>query len=202
MAQLEDNGPASTLSAQIDSIHEEIAALSQVVAGIEPGVVMITATAAPVEPTATPVPATETPLPTAADTTAADGLSGRALFRIDNELSEVRFEIDEELSGLPNHVVGVTSEVAGDIIVDYDQPANSTVGEIRINARTFVTDSEFRNRALRSEILESSTDQFEFISFVPSGLSGPAGSRRGGRRVHLPTERRPDDSQHHTACDL
>lgn len=168
LAQLEAE-PDSAISEQLNAMATQIAALSNMVSGIEPGVVMITATAVPVEPTLEE----PTAVPTVAATEApaeAQTAAGRALFRIDNEMSEVRFEIDEDLSGLPNHVVGVTNEVAGDIIVDYANPADSVVGTLRINARTFVTDSEFRDRALRSEILESSRDEYEFITFEPTGI--------------------------------
>jgi polyisoprenoid-binding protein YceI len=94
------------------------------------------------------------------------------LFRINREFSEVRFTIHEELFGSPKTVIGVTNELAGDIIVNMENAANSQVGEIRVNARTLATDDENRNRSLRNLILESSKDEFEFISFQPTELSG------------------------------
>jgi polyisoprenoid-binding protein YceI len=39
-----------------------------------------------------------------------------------------------------------------------------------VNARTFVTDSNFRNRAINNEILD--TDEFEFIRFTPTSITG------------------------------
>ncbi len=39
-----------------------------------------------------------------------------------------------------------------------------------INARTLETDNPFRNRAIRNSILESSQDQYEFITFTPTAL--------------------------------
>ena len=94
------------------------------------------------------------------------------LFRINREISEVRFTIHEELFGSPKTVIGGTNEVAGDIIVNMENAANSQVGEIRINARTLETDDENRNRSLRNLILESSKDEFEFISFQPTAITG------------------------------
>lgn len=116
-------------------------------------------------PSAAQSSAVETPLPETAS-------AGRGLYRINAELSEVRFIIYEELFGNPKDVVGGTHQVAGDIIVDYGSAASSRVGEIRINARTLETDDENRTRALRNQILQSRLDDYEFISFVPTALSG------------------------------
>jgi polyisoprenoid-binding protein YceI len=46
------------------------------------------------------------------------------------------------------------------------------VGGIVINARTLTTDQQFRNQALRGQILRSSDDKYEFITFTPTALSG------------------------------
>jgi len=94
----------------------------------------------------------------------------RGLYRIATEGSEARFFIDETLMGDPVTVVGVTSEVGGDVIVDFTDPSASTIGTILINARTIITDNDFRNRALRSEILRSADDAYEFIEFVPTAI--------------------------------
>ena len=68
-------------------------------------------------------------------------------------------------------VVGVTNEVGGSILVNLDEPGASSIGAIVINARTLETDNSFRNRALRSSILQSAQDQYEFIVFEPRALS-------------------------------
>ena len=68
-------------------------------------------------------------------------------------------------------VIGSTSEVGGSILVDLANPGNSAIGAIVINARTLETDNSFRNRALRSQILKSAQDEFEFIVFEPRELS-------------------------------
>ena len=138
-----------------------------------------TATAAP-EPTATEAPtpaATEAPAPTAAPpataATADDGLPTSAvLYRIVPEESEVRFEIDEILRGAPTLVVGTTNQVAGDFIIDFADLGASQLGAIRINVRTLRTDEERRDRAIRSRILESASDQYEFTTLEPVRLEG------------------------------
>lgn len=96
----------------------------------------------------------------------------RRLYRISQDESEVRFTIDELLFGDPKTVIGATNEVAGDIIIDFADPTNSEVGTIVINARTLSTDNDFRNRAIRSQILQSAEDAFEFITFTPTAVAG------------------------------
>lgn len=116
--------------------------------------------------TAEDIPADEEPVEEA-DTAAAEGM---VVFSIVQAESEVRFTLDELLSGVPTTVVGATDQVAGEIAIDPENPANSKVGVILINARTFVTDNNFRNRAINNEILE--TDEFEFVNFTPTAVKG------------------------------
>ncbi len=94
------------------------------------------------------------------------------VYRIIPDESEVRFIVDEELRTGPNTVVGTTQDVAGDISVDFDTPANSEIGLIRINVRTLQTDSGMRNNAIRGMILQSAQDQYEFAQFQPTAISG------------------------------
>ena len=130
-------------------------------------------------PTAAPGP-TDTPRPTAtaAGTAAAteapaSGVPTSAvLFRIVPEESEVRFEIDEILRGAPTLVVGTTNQIAGDFIVDFANLGASELGTLRINVRTLRTPEDRRDRAIRSRILESASDEFEFITFEPVNLVG------------------------------
>ncbi|MCY4621815.1 MAG: YceI family protein, partial [bacterium] len=123
------------------------AATSTVAAESDP-----TTTVAETAPTAV-VESTE---PAAAVTTSA------VLYRIDKAESSVSFEIDEILNGNPFRVVGVTTEVAGEVLIDFDDPTASQLGTIVINVRTFATDSGFRDRAIRGPILGSSRDENEF----------------------------------------
>jgi polyisoprenoid-binding protein YceI len=95
-------------------------------------------------------------------------------FEIVPEESEARFFIDEVLRGEPVTVIGTTDQIAGQIAIDPDNPAETNAGPIRINARTFVTDSSQRNRAINNFILQ--TNQFEFIEFTPTGLQGLPGA--------------------------
>jgi len=143
------NSRLDTISGQLDSLSTAVAA----------GAAAAAASDSAVEPTATPEPAA-----------AAEDAPDRTLFRISQDDSQVRFIIDEVLAGNPNTVVAATNSVAGDIIVNFTDPSASQIGQIAINARTFVTDNEFRDDSIRGRILRS--DEFEFITFEPTALEG------------------------------
>jgi polyisoprenoid-binding protein YceI len=94
------------------------------------------------------------------------------VFQIVSEESLVTFTLDEDLRGTRNTVIGRTVQVAGDIRVNFENPQDSQLGTIRVNARSLATDDEMRNRAVRSTILRSAQDEFEFIDFVPTAING------------------------------
>lgn len=114
--------------------------------------------------------------PIAAVTLAAP--AGATVLVIDPAQSEARFTLDEELRGQPKTVVGTTNQVSGQIAFDLNNPAGAQLGTIQVNARTLATDSEFRNRAIKNEILQS--DTYEFVTFTPTTLTGlPASAAVG-----------------------
>jgi polyisoprenoid-binding protein YceI len=140
---------------------------------------VIPATTVPEESAITP----EAPVEEPADTTEAaapetevsasdNAAADLVLFRISQADSQASFSIDEVLRGVPTTVLGVTDQVAGDMIVNFAAPALSEVGMIRVNARTLTTDNDFRNRAIRSSILQSASADYEFVEFTPTGVSG------------------------------
>ncbi|TVQ17233.1 MAG: YceI family protein [Spirochaetaceae bacterium] len=93
------------------------------------------------------------------------------VFEVDQSRSEARFIIEEVLRGRPNTVVGVTNQIDGSIAVGFD-PIALEIGEFVINVRTVRTDDEVRDRTIRSMILESNRDEFEFSRFAPRSISG------------------------------
>ena len=95
-----------------------------------------------------------------------------------SEGTEARFSIYEDLRGEPFTVVGVTTEVVGRVRVDLSDLSRSQMGEILINARTFATDSGNRDRAIRGPILAA--EQYEFITFSPTGITGLSGAAETG----------------------
>jgi hypothetical protein len=107
-------------------------------------------------------------------------------FVIDPERSTASFEIDEEFQGAPKRVVGTTSQVAGQVLVDTSDLTTAQFSEIVINARTFETDSSRRDRAIRGPvILNSASDEFEFITFSVRSVEGLQGTMNLGDTIEL-----------------
>lgn len=92
------------------------------------------------------------------------------LLEIVPDASLVTFTLDETLRGLPTTVVGRSRAVAGQIAVDFANPATAEIGPILINARTLLTDNEFRNNAIQNFILQ--TETYELITFTPQQIAG------------------------------
>jgi polyisoprenoid-binding protein YceI len=131
-------------------------------------------TAIPVLPSPEIAQATAEGQPAGGQPAAAAGL----VFEISQDESEARFLIDEVLNGADKKVIGVTSAVAAQIVVDPVNPANVQVGQVQVNARTLVTDSGSRNRAIQNLILQ--TGAFEFVTFTPAQFVGlPASAAVG-----------------------
>lgn len=130
--------------------------------------------APPVSAATTTTTPSEEPSTTTSTTT--EGSAGPTAYELTGE-SMASFTLQEDLRGVRTTVVGTTSEVAAQLIVDPADPSTAQLGTIVINARTLATDSEFRDRAIRGEILESARDEFELITFVPTSIDGlPAAS--------------------------
>jgi len=96
------------------------------------------------------------------------------------------FVIDEELRGSPQRVVGTTGEVAGQVRVDLSDVTTVQLSEIVVSARTFRTNSERRDRAVRGPvILNSASDEFEFITFVSTTTAVSPGSFSPGETIEF-----------------
>lgn len=107
--------------------------------------------------------------------------SARRLFRIVSEESEARFAVYETFP--EGTAVGRTDQIAGDIIVDFDNPANSQIGTIRINLRTLRTDDPDRDRSIRCCVLLTAQDAYEFSDFVPTSIVGAPSQVQVGQTV-------------------
>lgn len=128
------------------------------------------------EPTDTPVPEPE-PAPTATavpqEESEAESVESPVVgrtFVIAPEESEARFIIDEELFGQPKTVVGTSSALSGELTVVAANPSASQIGVIQIDADTFITDHDRRNRAIRRFILQS--NRHRYITFNATALTG------------------------------
>ncbi|MDA1330123.1 MAG: YceI family protein [Chloroflexi bacterium] len=116
----------------------------------------------------TPIPTTTSSISDAEATNTPT--SGPQTFELVQSESQARFIIQEVLRGQVTTVVGVTSLVAAQILVDLDNPAATQLGAVTVNARDLTTDQGSRNRAIRNEILD--TALYEFITFTPTQLLG------------------------------
>jgi len=140
-------------------------------------------------------PSTELTTPTIAagqGTTIGTGSSastdggGAVAFVIDPARSIASFEIDEVLRGEPERVLGTTSELAGQFQLDPEDIASVEFSPIVLNARTFETGSGNRDRAIRGPvILNSASDEFEFITFEPSEVEGLEGELTTGESLEF-----------------
>jgi polyisoprenoid-binding protein YceI len=108
---------------------------------------------------------------------------GATLFTIDNSSSKATFTIDEVLFGNPNTVVGETDKVAGQILVNAQDPSKSQVGEIKIDVSTLVTDNDLRNRTLQGRILQTDTAANQYATFVAKSITGLPESIAVGQQV-------------------
>jgi polyisoprenoid-binding protein YceI len=89
-----------------------------------------------------------------------------------SEGSEARFFVNEVLLGSPKTVEGTTADVTGDIQFDLANPSTAMVGTIQINARDLSTDDNRRNGQIQNRILESAKDEFQYITFEPTSITG------------------------------
>lgn len=96
--------------------------------------------------------------------------SSKVILLIESEGSEARFIIDEVLRGEPTTVVGATTEVSGQIQVDVEDPTQTQIGAIEVQAGSLITDNNFRNGAIRDLILN--TGSFPVIRFTPTSVDG------------------------------
>jgi polyisoprenoid-binding protein YceI len=154
--------------------------------GVPTAIPIVLVTAAPTSVVAQPTTAAavtpgltaETVATTEPAATAVTAASGMTIFQIDAAQSQARFIITEELRGQPKTVVGATNEVAGELALNPGDLSATQVGIIQVEARSLSTDSSQRNQAIRNRILN--TDQYEFITFTPTSVTGLSGSGAPG----------------------
>ncbi len=100
------------------------------------------------------------------------GSLGPQTFRLVPEGTDARFYINEVLFGQPKTVIGVTSDVTGELRVDPQNPDSAEIAAITINARDLTTDNDRRNGAIRRFILQSERDEYQHIVFEPVSVEG------------------------------
>lgn len=104
------------------------------------------------------------------------------VYRIDASRSTVSYSIVETVAGSDRTTTGSTSGIAGDVLLDEANPANSRIGDIVVDVQQLTSDQELRDRRLRGDFLES--DRFPLVTLRTTKVTG------------LP-ERMADDTDHH-----
>ncbi len=124
----------------------------------------------PTAPEQTSAPANPSPGP---PTAAPAATGGPTRFVIDPAQSTVSYGVGETFLGQGNryaYAVAATSVVSGEIMVDFENPAASTIGEITVDISAFQSDKARRDKAIRDRWLQSSI--FPLAVFSPTELRG------------------------------
>ena len=160
-----------------------------------PALALVLVTACTAAPTNTPVSPTE-PAPTSAPTSAptlAPGEpsptpeptrpapTGTVTFAIDPARSSVSYSVDETFINDNNRLgtaVGRTSQIQGQLNLNFDAPAQSEFGEFTVDLSTLRSDSRRRDEAIQRQWLESAT--YPLATFVVRGVENfPADPQEG-----------------------
>ena len=93
------------------------------------------------------------------------------LYRVaPNNGSAVSYAVTERLGGNESVAVGVSNVVAGDIVINVEDPTESRVGEVVVNVEMFDSDSSLRDKRLRHDFLEST--HWPFARFETTSIDG------------------------------
>ena len=140
-------------------------------------------TTAPAQPTAAPVATQAAALPTA--DAPAPAASAATVYRIDAGQSEARYEVGETFfqGNRFNLAVGRTKGIAGDVLVDFANPANSQIGTIVIDVSQLTSDESRRDNFIRNNALQSS--QYPQATFQPTKIEGLPDSAKPGDQLTL-----------------
>jgi polyisoprenoid-binding protein YceI len=93
------------------------------------------------------------------------------LYRVGpNNGSAVSYAVEERLAGSESLAVGVTTVVAGDIVINIEDPSLTRIGEVVVNVEMFDSDSNLRDKRLRHDFLESS--HWPFARFETTSIDG------------------------------
>lgn len=102
------------------------------------------------------------------------------------EESSVTYTVDEVFLSegvVDATAVGVTQVIEGEIMLDAEQPQNSTISPITVDISAFESDSSRRDDAIRNRWLESA--QYPIATFVPTEINGLPETYTYGESVPL-----------------
>jgi polyisoprenoid-binding protein YceI len=99
--------------------------------------------------------------------------AGTVTYQIVAEESTLSYEVDETFINQNNKLataIGVTPQISGEVQIDFETPANSTLGTFTADISQFKSDSSRRDGVIRDRFLESGT--YPLVTFVPTQISG------------------------------
>jgi polyisoprenoid-binding protein YceI len=129
-------------------------------------------------PTATPLTDFGTVYPVPED--------GTQTFRIVPGESQLAYEVGEVFLNQDNAfnvAVGITPEVSGEILVDRNNPQNSSIGVITADISQFTSDNQRRDNAIRERFLGSA--QFPNVEFSPQEIQGLPTNYQEGQEINF-----------------
>ena len=161
-AQRLDQPPAATVLAQTTGVQATASSNSS-----EASPTKTSAPPTPIQatPTNTTLPATSTAVVPTQESVEA------VKYIISSDKSVVSYGVGETFLNQDNrynYAVGTTSIVSGEIALVADNPSLSKVGPITVDISTFQSDKTRRDKAIRSDWLESS--KYPIAVFLPSEL--------------------------------
>ena len=137
-------------------------------------------TAVPVAPTiAAPAKAAAQP------TQAAPATGAAVVYHIDPSQSEAHYEVAETFfqGNRLNLAIGRTKGIAGDVSVDFANPANSQIGTIVIDVSQLTSDEGRRDNFIRNNFLQSA--QYPQATFKPTKIEGLPATVKPGDQLTL-----------------
>lgn len=91
--------------------------------------------------------------------------------------SKATYQLNEELRGTPTLVVGNTSSLSGNIVLN---TANQKIesGQIKLDASTFKTDIPARDENVKKLIFKADKEENQYIVFNPTNIEQTEGSNQ------------------------
>jgi polyisoprenoid-binding protein YceI len=155
---------------------------TQATTGVPVAPTIAAPTKAAVQPTAPAATSQAAAQPTAAPVQA----SGSAkVYKIDPAQSEAHYEVGETFfqGNRFNLAIGRTKGIAGEVLVDFANPANSQIGTIVIDVSQLTSDEGRRDNYIRNNALQSS--QYPQVTFKPTKIEGIPASVKPGDQLTL-----------------
>jgi polyisoprenoid-binding protein YceI len=152
-------------------------------APVAPTIVVPTKAAAqPALPAATSQAAAQ---PTDAATAPVPASGSGKVYNIDPAQSEAHYEVSETFfqGNRLNLAIGRTKGIAGEVLVDFANPANSQIGTIVIDVSQLTSDEGRRDNFIRNNFLQSA--QYPQATFKPTKIEGIPASVKPGDQLTL-----------------